>query len=72
MDLIRATVGINSTITSRIDRLRPEEQLTLKVASVVGLTVYADLLQVGNGCMCAVKAAGMRMKRVVCTGLGRS
>ena len=47
MDLIRATVGINSTITSRIDRLRPEEQLTLKVASVVGLTVYADLLQVG-------------------------
>ncbi|GAB4822063.1 hypothetical protein N2152v2_009109 [Parachlorella kessleri] len=48
MDLIRATVGINSTITSRIDRLRPEEQLTLKVASVVGLTVYADLLQVAH------------------------
>lgn len=30
----------------RVDRLRPEEQLTLKVASVLGLTVYSQLLQV--------------------------
>ena len=31
----------------RVDRLRPEEQLTLKVASVLGLTIYRQLLQVG-------------------------
>ena len=30
----------------RVDRLRPEEQLTLKVASVLGLTIYRQLLQV--------------------------
>jgi len=29
----------------RVDRLRPEEQLTLKVASVLGLTIYRQLLQ---------------------------
>ena len=33
-----------------MDRLRPEEQLTLKVASVLGLTIYRQLLQVrGRG-----------------------
>lgn len=29
----------------RVDRLKPDEQLTLKVASVLGLTVYRQLLQ---------------------------
>lgn len=29
----------------RVDRLRPEEQLTLKVASILGLTIYRQLLQ---------------------------
>lgn len=35
--------------TDRVDRLRPEEQLTLKVASVLGLTLYRQLLQVNAG-----------------------
>ena len=34
-----------SHTADRVDRLRPEEQLTLKAASVLGLTVYAQLLQ---------------------------
>lgn len=48
MDVIRNTASIHSTVTNRVDRLRPDEQLTLKVASVGGLTIYLDLLQVGG------------------------
>lgn len=33
----------------RVDRLKPDEQLTLKVASVLGLTVYRQLLQASRG-----------------------
>jgi hypothetical protein len=35
-------------VADRVDRLRPEEQLTLKVASVLGLTIYSQLLQVNS------------------------
>lgn len=52
MDAIRNTVTIHSTVTDRVDRLRPEEQLTLKVASVQGTILYADLLQARAGRRC--------------------
>lgn len=48
LDFIRNRVTIHSTITDCVDRLRPEEQLLLKVASVCGLTIYADLLQAAH------------------------
>ncbi|EIE21630.1 hypothetical protein COCSUDRAFT_56833 [Coccomyxa subellipsoidea C-169] len=41
---IRNTVTIHSLITDRVDRLRPSQQLTLKVASVMGMSVSLDLL----------------------------
>lgn len=44
MDFVRATVNVHSIVPAHVDRLRPDEQLTLKVASVMGTTVYADLL----------------------------
>ncbi|KAL4458480.1 hypothetical protein ABPG75_013345 [Micractinium tetrahymenae] len=40
LEFIRSNVSINSIITDRVDRLKPDEQLTLKVASV-----YRQLLQ---------------------------
>ena len=53
--------------TDRVDRLRPEDQLTLKVASVQGLTVYRQLLQAAHpqhpsaaaveASLCALEAA---------------
>ena len=44
------------THTDRVDRLRPEEQLALKVAAVLGLTAYTELLQASSRlrvCGCA-------------------
>ncbi|CAL8469391.1 g8932 [Coccomyxa elongata] len=41
---IRNTVTIHSLITNRIDGLQPSQQLTLKVASVMGMSVSLDLL----------------------------
>jgi Adenylate and Guanylate cyclase catalytic domain len=48
MDFVRATVTVHSIVPARVDRLRPDEQLTLKVASVMGATVYTDLLQAAH------------------------
>jgi len=48
MDFVRATVKIHSVVPARVDRLRPDEQLTLKVASAMGTTVYSDLLQAAH------------------------
>lgn len=48
MDFVRATVNVHSIVPARVDRLRPDEQLTLKVASVMGATVYSDLLQAAH------------------------
>ena len=48
MEFIRNTVGIHSIIQDRVDRLPPEHALTLKVASVGGLTIYVDLLQAAH------------------------
>ncbi|HSH05837.1 MAG TPA: adenylate/guanylate cyclase domain-containing protein [Anaerolineae bacterium] len=36
--------SLQGVITSRIDRLRPQQQLTLKVASIIGRTFEFDLL----------------------------
>lgn len=45
MDFVRGTVSLYAIVPARVDRLRPDEQLTLKVASVMGTTVYSELLQ---------------------------
>ena len=45
MQFVRSTVNVHSIVPARVDRLRPDEQLTLKVASVMGITVYTDLLR---------------------------
>lgn len=42
---VRSTVSIHSVVPARMDRLRPDEQLTLKVASVMGVTVDEELLR---------------------------
>lgn len=44
MEFVRATVNIHAIVAARMDRLPPEEQLTVKVASIMGMVVYADLL----------------------------
>ena len=44
LNFIRATVNVHSIVPSRVDQLRPDEQVTLKAASVMGSTIYVDLL----------------------------
>lgn len=46
-----------------MDRLRPEEQLTLKVASVLGLTIYRQLLQARPGLDCWVGSAPIMQQK---------
>ena len=41
---IRNTVTIHSVLTHRIDQLRPSVQLTLKVATIMGMRVGSLLL----------------------------
>jgi hypothetical protein len=48
MDFVRATINVYSIVPARVDRLRPDEQLTLKVASAMGATVYTELLQASH------------------------
>ena len=59
---IRNTVTIHSVLTHRIDHLRPSVQLTLKVATVMGMRVclpfscHAPVLQCRRGLIMAAQA----------------
>lgn len=48
LEFVRATVNIHAAVSERMDALTPDEQYTLKVASVMGNTVYSDLLEAAH------------------------
>lgn len=44
MGFIRATLNMHSIVPARVDKLTPDEQITLKTASVMGAVIYEGLL----------------------------
>ena len=48
LEFVRATLNINAAVSERMDVLTPDEQYTLKLCSVMGNTVYSDLLQASH------------------------